>query len=85
MDCGVSIDLDSPITKIKTIVFTKIEIKVMSINLNNSANIQVIIFNDDKSEYKIFNYIIDGIAYLDWTTDNYLYTWVKNKIKNENL
>lgn len=78
------INLNSPITKIKTLVYTKMEIKMLRHTLGeNQCEFQIVVY-DETCEYpKYFVYAMSGIDYLNWTTDNYLINWVQNKLKNE--
>lgn len=82
MEQGYTIEI-SPITKTKTIVFTQMEIKVRMNFGQNSCIVHVVVFDEPKENYKMFEYVMDGTAYLEWTTDNYLINWVKNKIRCE--
>lgn len=78
------IPLNSPITKVKTIVYTQIEIRILNFILgNNECEIQVLVYNEDKTEMKSFVYLITGATYLDWNTDLFIYTWVQNKLRQE--
>ncbi len=80
------ISLNSPITKVKTIVYTKMEIKIYNHILgNNECEIQVDIYDDNCEYKKIFTYLMSGIDYLNWTTDNYLINWINTKLRNENF
>lgn len=76
--------LNSPITKQKTIVYTKMTITMLRHVLGeNQCEIEVSVY-DDACEYKkIFTYLLSGTDYLNWTTDNYLMNWVSLKLRNE--
>lgn len=78
------IPLSSSITKIKTIVYTKMEIKMLRHSLGeNQCEFQVIVY-DETSEYlKYFCYALTGQEYLNWTTDEYLINWVQQKLRYE--
>lgn len=83
MEQGTIYDI-SPITKTKTIVYTKMEVKVLRINFgSNTAEIEVNVYDDSRENQKVFIYVIDGTNYLEWTTDNYLTNWIKNKLRDE--
>lgn len=74
------------ITKIKTIAYTQMTIKIIEMTFGeNSATIQVNLLDELKDNIKSFIYIISGIDYLNWTTDNYIVNWVKSKLKLENF
>ena len=78
------ITLNSPITKVKTIVYTKMEIKIMHHILgNNECEIEVNVYDDTCEYKKIFTYLMTGTDYLNWTTDNFLVNWVQNKLRQE--
>jgi hypothetical protein len=83
MDIGYIVDI-SPITKVKTIIYSKIEIKINKVNFGqNSCEINVRVFDENNENEKLFIYLISGTDYLEWTTDNYLINWVKQKLRNE--
>ena len=78
------IDLLSPITKIKTIVYTKMEITMLRHALGtNECELQVDVYDDTMEYRKIFVYNMSGAEYLNWTSDNYLINWIQNKLRNE--
>ena len=70
--------LTSPINYIKTGV--RFSINVQQIVLNEFAYIQARIYddNDDAIDSKLF--VLDGQAYQDWTNDNYLIEWTRQKL-----
>lgn len=83
MEQGYVTDI-TPITKIKTIVYSKMEIRIKKMNLGeNNVEMDVLVYDESKENVKLFSYCMDGTAYLDWLSDNYLFTWVRNKLKNE--
>lgn len=78
------INLTSPITKVKTIVYTKITIQILNHILgNNECEIQVEVYDDTCEYRKIFVYLMSGTDYLNWTTDNFLINWIQNKLRQE--
>lgn len=78
------INLTSPITKVKTIVYTKINIQILNHILgNNECEIQVEVYDDTCEYKKIFTYLMSGTDYLNWSTDNFLINWVQNKLRQE--
>lgn len=80
------INLLSPITKIKTIIYNKMEIKMLRHTLGvNECEFQVIVYDETNEYLKYFVYALTGVDYLNWTTDNYLITWVQNKLSKENF
>lgn len=83
MEQGSIYDI-SPITKTKTIVYSKMEIRIIRMNFGlNSCELEVHVFDDTRENEKIFSYLMDGTNYLEWTTDNYLVNWIKNKLRDE--
>lgn len=80
------IDLISPITKVKTIVYTKMQIKILHHILgNNECELQVEIYDDTFEYKKIFTYLMSGVNYLEWSSDSYLINFVQSKLRNEAL
>ena len=76
----------SPITKVKTIVYTKMQIVVENIQVgDNVANIKVILWTEAQDEIREFMYVIQGEEYKQWQDDIYLIQYVKGKLRNENL
>lgn len=74
----------SPITKIKTIVYTQMEVKILRLHISkNMAEIIVNVYDETKQNVKHFVYAMSGTDYLNWTTDNYLINWCQNKLRNE--
>jgi hypothetical protein len=85
MEQGTIYDI-SPITKIKTIVYNKMEIKVLRINFgSNSAELEVKVYDEMRESEKIFTYLVSGPDYLNWSTDSYICNYVKHKLTNENF
>jgi hypothetical protein len=76
----------SPITKTKKIIYCKYQILIDRLYFGeNKADIRVILADETEENIKEYYYLISGTDYLEWTTDNYLVNWVKNKLRNENL
>lgn len=76
----------SPISKTKTIVYCKYKIIIDKLYFGeNKADIRVILADEIEENIKEFFYLISGTDYLEWTTDNYLINWIKNKLRNENF
>jgi hypothetical protein len=74
----------SPITKIQTIVYCKYKIQVDKIYIGeNKADISIILCDEGQINLKQFFYTIAGDEYVAWTSDEYIKTYVKNKLKNE--
>lgn len=74
----------SPITKMKTLVYTKMQIVVQDIYVGqNTANIKIILWTELQDEIREFFYEINGDDYKNWTGDDYLLQWCKNKIRGE--
>jgi len=84
MDFPQSFPLSSPITKIKTIVYTQFEMRIHHFTLGqNSIEIEIRVYDETKENEKIFCYLLQGEEYGHWTTDEYIINWVKDKLKNE--
>ncbi len=58
---------------------TKIEIKVLHLELNQSAVVSVKLFNSDSKLLDSNDFILDGEDYDDWHDDDYLIDYVCTK------
>lgn len=75
--------IDPPIiTPQPDLVFTKMTIQVMGINLGVSASLLAILYNGDTMVCtKTYN--MEGDDYNNWGSDDqYVYTWVANKLQS---
>lgn len=76
----------SSITKTQTIVYCKYKIQVDKIYFGeNKADVSVILADEEQMNLKQFFYTIAGTEYVNWSNDEYLKSWVKNKLKTENF
>lgn len=74
----------SPIKKVQTIEYVKYKMDITRLYLGeNKADISVMVSNSDESQCKIFYYVIEGVDYLNWSSDSFIREWVKQKIRNE--
>lgn len=74
----------SPITKIKTIVYSKYKIVIEKIYFGeNKADIYVILVDETEENMKEFYYTLTNVEYLNWSTDSSLREIIKQKIRNE--
>jgi hypothetical protein len=74
----------SPITKTKTIVYSKYRIIVDRIYFGeNKADVKIILCNEEETESKEFFYNLSSIEYLNWSSDSSLREIIKQKIRNE--
>ena len=74
----------SPITKTKTIVYSKYRIIVDRIYFGeNKADVKIILCNEEETESKEFLYNLSSIEYLQWVSDSSLREIIKQKIRNE--
>lgn len=74
----------SPITKLKTVVYTKIQVVVQDLCVGqNTATIKVTLWSDLQDEIKEFYFEISGDDYKQWTDDTFLINWVKTQLKNQ--
>ena len=78
-----SVPLDPPISLPQPdLTFNKMTVNVMGITLGISANLNVLLFNDD-ALVTIKNYTMSGTDYTNWgSDDNYVYTWVETQLRN---
>jgi len=77
------IDLDTPITETIVKTYTKLFIKNVTVNINSSATIIVLLF---PLEGDVVSRIIemDGDDYANWgSDDSYLIQFIKTKLANE--
>ena len=76
----------SPITKLKTVVYTKMQVIVQDIFIGeNRAIIKVILWTDLQDEIKEFYYEIADDAYKSWNDDTFILKYVKDKLKLESF
>jgi hypothetical protein len=74
----------SPITKVKTIIYSKYRILIDRIYFGeNKADVRIIVCNEDETENKEFNYTLTSIEYLQWISDSSLREIIKQKLRNE--
>jgi hypothetical protein len=74
----------SPITKLKTVVYTKMQVLVQDLCVGqNAATIKVILWTELQDEIKEFYFEIQGDEYKQWTDDLFLLNWVKAQLKNQ--
>ncbi len=84
MEPGLLVQLSSPITKIKTIVYTQFEINILRIGLGeNLCELFVRVYDATKENEKAFSYLLEGQEYKYWSSDEYVVNWVREKLKNE--
>jgi hypothetical protein len=65
----------------ETFKLVRFEIDTIRIIPHRSASINITISGDNKKQYSRTFFLI-GQAYLDYQTDDYLYTWVRNNIES---
>lgn len=83
MNTTTPIPID-PITKIKTIVYTKMEIKLLHLAFGeNIAEIQVIVYDDTLQYTKSYVYPLTDKDYTEWTSDEWLIKYIRNKLRLE--
>ncbi len=58
---------------------TKIEIKIVNLELNIRTYVVVKFYSDDSKLLNIEDFLLDGEDYANWTNDNYLINYVCNK------
>lgn len=81
------INFDSPITKIITNTYVSFRVTKVDVNLNNSATVSVIVYNEN-NEFENFIEVIDinNNDYQEWgTDDNYIKEYVKNYLQTKYL
>ena len=74
----------SPITKIKTVVYTKMLVNIQDVWVGkNMATVKVSLCTELHDDLREFIYEIAGEDYKQWTDDAYLVAFVKNKLRFE--
>lgn len=74
----------SPITKIKTIVYSKYKIIITHVYFGeNKADVKVIIADETEENEKEIDYQLSSLEYLNWTSDSSLREIIKQKLRNE--
>lgn len=74
----------SPITKLKTVVYTKMQVTVQDLCVGqNAATIKVTLWTELQDEIKEFYFEIQADDYKQWTDDIFLLNWVKAQLKNQ--
>ena len=74
----------SPITKVKTIVYSKYRILIEKVYFGeNKADVRVIVADETEENLKEFNYTLSSLEYLQWVSDSSLREIIKQKIRNE--
>lgn len=74
----------APITKIKTITYSKYKIIINHIYFGeNKADVIVILSDETEENVKEFLYVLSSIEYLNWISDSSLRELIKQKLRNE--
>ena len=74
----------SPITKTKTVVYTKMLVNVQDVWVGrNMATVKVSLYTELHDDLREFIYEITGDDYKQWTDDAYLVSFVKNRLRFE--
>ncbi len=70
-----------PLTITTTKTITKFNINYITVNLFDSVNINVVLFDENNLPCDTKNYIMNGDEYKLWgDDDNYIVEWIKSKI-----
>ncbi len=70
-----------PLTITTTKTITKFNINYITVNLFDSVNINVVLFDENNMPCDTKNYIMNGDEYKLWgDDDNYIVDWIKSKI-----
>ena len=74
------VKLNNEIIITKQYIIQSYEILYINLKLNESASIYIMIFyNNDETIERSFT--LNGQDYTDWTTDDYLYTYININIQ----
>ncbi len=72
-----------PLTITTTKTITKFNINYITVNLFDSVNINVVLFDENNMPCDTKNYIMNGDEYKLWgDDDNYIIEWIRNKLSN---
>jgi hypothetical protein len=78
------IALTSPITFTRTVVVTKMSIRIIELNLFQSVSIMVSLFSEDDLLYDNKYFKLEGEDYNNWNqSDNYIIEYVNAKLALE--
>ena len=77
------IALNTPITKRKIEHYTQFKLNVIRIDLNSSAQVSALLFDDNQQLLANHLLTIDGEDYQNWVNDAWLIEWVQEKLINE--
>ena len=69
-----------PIEKVKTTIWSKFEIDILSIVLNTSARLGVRLYDENSNFIESIVMVIQGQDYQNWTEDSYLVAWVNQQL-----
>ena len=71
----------APITR--SVLLSSAVIWVRQVKLFEYAMIDVRLMDDFDKTWDVFTYKIEGDDYRNWTNDQFLIDWVRNKLSNE--
>jgi hypothetical protein len=77
------IEIDIPTIR-KTIELKKARILIRQVHLFDCAMLDVRLLDEDGTVWKCLTFRISDQEYREWTNDQYLIDWVKNKLQNLN-
>jgi hypothetical protein len=72
--------LDTPFEIQTTNIITSFNVEIINIILFTSATIRVVQYDINLNIIRVDNLTISGEDYANWTSDQYLITWVKTQL-----
>jgi len=72
--------LDTPFEIQTTNIITSFNVEIINIILFTSATIRVVQYDVNLAIVRVDNLTISGEDYANWTSDQYLITWVKTQL-----
>jgi len=72
--------LETPFEFQTTNIITSFHVEIINIILFTSATIRVVQYDINLNIVKVDNLTIKDEDYANWTSDQYLITWVKNQL-----
>ena len=73
--------VDPPVTVTTSVTYSSFSVSLVSLQLNQSASFSVTIYDANNSVIAFKTLVMSGQDYTNWTTDDYVYTWVNQQLQ----
>lgn len=70
------------LTITKTSIIFNIKLEVIELILFESCEFRIILFDEENNIIDVKFYKISGEEYVNWNNDEYIVSWIKNKINS---